>query len=237
MTQESMSQPAKKEFEYRPLEVMQEVLRGFMNPFPAPDFQRLNTVQRNYEKDYLSFFDLTEEDRVETYARGANLTQLMDLVQKCEYVLSHCNPIADTFAGPIPDESTAIRARQWHFDRLSDIKSRVAQAVASKRRYYLEHWLGRITKLVLQCLFMWNKGDTTAIITAEDFLLRWDSRRPVRFDTTKGYYEDQEFFWPLIKHEWVKQKMDTTHHFNYNPQRNIALVRHLNYTENGVFER
>lgn len=134
----------------------------------APDFTQVTDIAR---ADYEQFFELTAPENIENYANGSNLESLAALANQCRTVIDLTCPIIDG-------------QQQWKLNRLSEVKERLSQAVECKRRYYDNHIFGIVTKYVLQFLDcfgfkMWNNGDTAAIVTAENFLLFWDSRAPV----------------------------------------------------------
>lgn len=187
-----------------------------------PQWSRMGSEGPAYLKAMMDFFELTERPTI-----NLNLTHIVSLAEKCTEVYERCNPIWDPVANPVTASQTKIaEARQWHLNRISEIKIRVRNAMDLKRRYYYEGWLGKITRIFLQYLGRWNNTYTTSILTAEDFLLFWDSRRPV-YKCGEVYYE-RDFF-RGVPALWVTQHLNLNDFFNYSPLRNIPVVTPFNY--------
>ena len=182
-----------------------------------PVFSRVSQEQR---AEFDRFFEYTSPENVQNYAQGWSLTNLVDLASKTISVIDRTNPIWDPNGEVRTDEPTAIQARQWQLDRISEVKERLAGAIPLKKSYYDNHWFGVITKYVLWCFGMWNNGTTSAIKAAEDFLLFYDTRTPL-------FYSDQRyhvrFFFPMVPCYWVRNNLDTSRFFNYNPERTIEI--------------
>ncbi|MBS0650665.1 MAG: hypothetical protein JSR93_05845 [Verrucomicrobia bacterium] len=176
-------------------------------------------------------FELTAPENIENYANGSNLESLAALAYSCRTVIQFTCPIING-------------QDQWKLNRLSEVKERLAQAVECKRRYYDNHIFGIVTKYVLQFLDcfgfkMWNNGDTAAIVTAENFLLFWDSRAPVYVNINPdslqyGEYSRRQDFPPRT--DIGGNPIDLSRFYNYNPRRMIEVARYpanemINYAE------
>ncbi|MBX3718191.1 MAG: hypothetical protein KF898_00920 [Parachlamydiales bacterium] len=194
----------------------------------APDFTQVRDSAREV---YLQFFELTAPENIENYANGANLESLAELASRCRNIIEGTCPIIDG-------------QQQWKLNRLSEVKERLSQAVECKRRYYDNHIFGIVTKYVLQFLDcfgfkMWNNGDTAAIVTAENFLLFWDSRAPVYIITNPessqyGEYQRRQDFPP--RRDIGDTPIDLSRFYNYNPRRTIEVPGYpdnvrINYAE------
>jgi hypothetical protein len=186
-------------------------------PAPAP------------KKAYEYFFQKTELGTIRQFATGSSLTELVDCAEKVQIILLHCNPIFDTSnyrwgnqANPLPN---IIQARQWEIDRLSEVKQRLEQAIVHKREYYENHWFGKITKFFLKLFCMWNEGNTSAIVAAEDFLLRYDLRYPVV--KINGRYTTPLFFTSRIELQWYRANLNIDNFFNYDPPSRTIPVENI----------
>lgn len=180
----------------------------------APLFNRLPT---DYQESYNSFFELTDPANIRN---SMNLDLIVSLAEKAEYVLAEANPIWDTGDNRWGDRLQWQDAYQWHLDRLSHVKERLAQAIVHKKEYYENTWMGRITRFFLKLFCLWNNGNTAPIRRAEDFLLRYDSRYPVmKFE---GEHKSV-FFWPLKSHEWVQQNLNVQNFYNYDVPHAIEV--------------
>src|SRR5262249_5924481 len=113
-----------------------------------PVFARISNEEKSY---YERFFEYTNDDNIQSYARCASLTNLVDLAEKAYSIVEKVNPRLQAGAPAAPQ-------RQWDLDRLSEIKQRLAKAIDCKRAYYENHFFGIITKYVLKCFDMWNNG-------------------------------------------------------------------------------
>ena len=91
-----------------------------------------------------SFFNKTEPNNIEKNAR--NLNELSSLFSHNQELLSRINPIWNTWDGSSGDIQRAMEARQWDLDQISEMKSRLAQAIEHKKNYYQNHWFGKITR-------------------------------------------------------------------------------------------
>ena len=174
-----------------------------------------------WERDkYDDFFEYTDD--TEIYANGASLEYLTELAHSVRGILTRCRSKVSL------DGQTA---NQWELNHLSEVKQRLANAIEMKRGYYENHLFGIISKYVLIVLGRWNNGDTPAIVTAEDFLLYWDSRRPVR---KISHPNNPAFGKYSLRPEFRIVTYDTTRYFNYNPQRIIEMAsgEQVNYTSN-----
>ncbi|MBS0604881.1 MAG: hypothetical protein JSS60_07580 [Verrucomicrobia bacterium] len=185
-----------------------------------PVFSRVSIEEKN---SYDLFMDYSSSTNIEGYAKGWNLEKLVDLAEKAYDVVAKSNPILQEGS----PQSSVIPGRQWELNRLSDIKQRLAQAVEHKRGYYDNSIMGIITKYFLKCFGMWNDGETAAIVKAEDFLIRYDTRLPL-FKDARGNYVSRCFF-PLTSASWVRNTLDTTRFYNYNPRRAIPAVQNFRY--------
>jgi hypothetical protein len=183
---------------------------------------RLNGVDR---QDLDAFLTYTNPDNIENYANGWSLENLTSLAEKAYEVVKKLNPILQ--AGS-PQEAV-IPGRQWELNHLSEIKEKLANAITMKHSYYENHWFGKITRWFLDFFWLWNNGDTPAIIKAEDFLLRHDTRLPVYKDADGNYQKVFFFFALSADAEWVRTRLDTSRFYNYNPLRPIPLVEYCNY--------
>ncbi|MGE0670829.1 MAG: hypothetical protein AB7H48_01915 [Parachlamydiales bacterium] len=196
----------------------------------APDFSRLTPEDRHLQTDYETFFEWTNTENITSYANGASLTNLTSLADRILSAIERANPFWPQGEDRV-DQPTAIRARQWQMDRLSDVKERLGQAVDQKRSYYENHWFGIVTQYFLKCFCMWNDSNTAAITTAEDFLLRYDSRYPVRRHSDvmqcvpyTGSYDQQYYFFFLTPFTWLQDNLDLTRFYNYNPPARVINV-------------
>jgi len=170
------------------------------------NFSEVSDIGR---QKYDRFFSLT--DSAEQYAGGTSLNELADLFTSVRGVIHMSRTRI----------SSELRVQdQWELNRLSEAKERLAKAIVMKKSYYENHFFGIITKYVLMLFCMWNNGNASDIIWAEDVLLFWDSRRPVmkitNIDNSKygKYVERQDF---------DKSHLDTSRYYNYNPSRLIEL--------------
>ncbi|MBS0652281.1 MAG: hypothetical protein JSR39_02000 [Verrucomicrobia bacterium] len=194
----------------------------------APDFTQVRDLAR---EAYEQFFELTSPENIENYANGSNLESLTDLANRCRTVIDLTCPIING-------------QQQWKLNHLSEVKQRLAQAVECKRRYYDNHIFGIVTKYVLQFLECfgfktWNNGDTAAIMTAENFLLFWDSRAPLFVishpdNPRYGEYSRRQDFPP--RRDIGDALIDLSRFYNYNPRREIEVARYpqnerINYAE------
>ncbi|HEX2582969.1 MAG TPA: hypothetical protein VHL30_02515, partial [Chlamydiales bacterium] len=118
-----------------------------------------------------------------------------------------------------------IQARQWEIDRLSEVKQRLALAIVHKREYYENHWFGIITKIFLKLFCLWNNGNTSSIVAAEDFLLRYDLRYPVV--KIFGNYVEPSFFTPMVDLDWYRHNLNIETFFNYNPPSRTIPVEKI----------
>lgn len=184
------------------------------NCFNAEDSQVLNT-----------FLTYTHADNLQNYANGWSLENLTSLAEKAYEVVKKSNPILQEGS----PQDAVIPGRQWELTNLSVIKERLASAIPMKRSYYENHWFGKITRWFLDFFGLWNNGDTPAIIKAEDFLLRHDTRLPVYKDSDGNYRKVFFFFALSADAEWVRTRLDTSRFYNYNPRRPIPLVENCNY--------
>ncbi len=183
-----------------------------------PVFARVSTEEKN---SYDRFMDYSS--RIEGYGRGWNLGKLTDLAEKAYSVVCKTNPILQEGS----PQSAVIPGRQWELNRLSYIKQQLAEAVKCKRAYYENTFMGMITRFFLKCFGMWNDGDTTAIIKAEDFLIMYDSRLPL-YKESDGNYASRCFF-PFTTASWVRDNLDTSRFYNYNPRRTIPAVQNFRF--------
>lgn len=189
-----------------------------------PNFLIINSTC--YSADYLSekyqqFFDFTNDTNVKKYAEGRSLTALVDAADLASYVLSHGNPIYDTWNVPEEGKEKFILARQWQLDNLSIIKEKLAKAIHYKRNYYENDFFGKIKKFFLKLFGRWNDGNTSAIRTAEDWLLSYDLRLPL-MKAKNGEYKER-YFWPLISATWIQENLNTQNFYNYTPKRIIKI--------------
>lgn len=193
------------------------------HPQAAPDFSRLSAEDRHLQTDYETFFEWTNTDNITSYANGASLTNLTSLADRILSAIERANPFWPQGADRV-DQPTAIQARQWQMDRLSEVKERLGSAVEQKRNYYENHWFGIVTQYFLKCFCMWNNGNTAAITTAEDFLLRYDSRYPVR-QNNDGSYHQQYYFFFLTPFTWLQDNLDLSRFYNYDlTTRTITVI-------------
>jgi hypothetical protein len=93
--------------------------------------------------------------------------------------------------------------------------------------FYQNTLLGKITKFFLECFGMWNDGNTTAIVSAEDFLIKYDSRFPLTKDSKGNYCH--KFFFFLTCATWVRNNLDVSRFYNYNLTRTIRLVQNFRF--------
>lgn len=177
-----------------------------------------NRVLPEYQESYESFFEITSD----LPRNIGNLNKIVDLAEKVEHVLRHANPICDTWSNQWGDQSRLREARQWHLDRLSVVKQRLAQAIVCKRDYYENTWMGSIAKWILKLFCLWNNGNTAPIRRAEDFLLRYDTRFPISKLSEK--YQGV-FFWPLLSHGWIRENLDLQNFYNYDPPSRAIEVQ------------
>lgn len=200
----------------------------------APDFTQVTDIAR---ADYEQFFELTAPENIENYANGSNLESLAALANRCRVVIDLSCPVH-------LGQELIDGQQQWKLNRLSEVKERLSQAVECKRRYYDNHIFGIVTKYVLQFLDcfgfkMWNNGDTAAIVTAENFLLFWDSRAPLFVisnpdNPNYGNYSRRQDFPP--RRDIGDTPIDLSRFYNYNPRRTIEVARYpenerINYAE------
>jgi hypothetical protein len=87
--------------------------------------------------------------------------------------------------------------------------------------------MGMVTRFFMKCFGMWNNGDTATIVKAEDFLIMYDSRLPL-FKESSGNYAPRCFF-VLVHAAWVRDHLDTSRFYNYNPRRAIPAVQNFRY--------
>lgn len=185
-----------------------------------PVFTRAS--KEEYE-GYNQFMLLTSPDNIVNYGKGGNLEKLAYAAENAYSAVCKGNPF--TQAGSVPN--AAMTGMQWELNCISDIKRRLAQAIEYKHAYYERTVIGTITRLILKCLGLWNEGNTAAIIKAEKFLIRYDSRMPL-LQMKHGYYAPCLFF-PLVSAAWVRANLDMINFFNYNPQRAISVVHNFRY--------
>jgi len=178
---------------------------NILNARPT-DFSSVSDwAQRKYNK----FFEFTDENHINRYARGGSLTELADLASGARNVIDLCKcDLRGLDSG---------NQAQWELNRLSEIKERLSKAVALKKSYYTNNIFGIITQYVLKLFCMWNNGNTADVIKAEDFLLFWDSRRPVSKGSYSRKYHKRQDFSPS------RINLDTSRYYNYNPSRLIEL--------------
>jgi hypothetical protein len=185
-----------------------------------PVFARISNEEKtNYDR----FFEYTNDPNIQSYAKCASLANLVSLAEKTRYIIEKTNPILQEGS----PQSAIIPGRQWELDRLSEIKQRVGKAIECKRAYYENHLFGIITKYVLKCFGMWNNGDTADIVKAEDFLIEYDSRLPM-FKDSQGNYQ-KRFFFVFTPVDWVRENLNTSRFYNYNPRRPIPAVQNFHY--------
>ena len=158
---------------------------------------------------YDRFFSLT--DSVKQYAAGASLNEVADLFTSVRGVI-HMSRINISSEQRIQD--------QWELNRLSEAKERLAKAIVMKKGYYENHFFGIITKYVLIIFCMWNNGNTSDIIWAEDVLLFWDTRRPVMKISN---VDNSQYGKYVERQDFNKSHLDTSRYYNYNPSRLIEL--------------
>jgi hypothetical protein len=186
-----------------------------------PALARLSSEEKTA---YLRFFEYTDSPNLQSYAKGrASLGNLVHLAEKAYAIIKKTNPILQNGSS----QSDSISGRQWEINRLSEIKQRLANAIECKRLYYDNHFFGMITKCVLRFFGMWNNGDTAAIVKAEDFLIMYDSRLPL-FKDHRGNYQTRLFAF-LTPASWVRENLDTSQFYNYNPRREIPIVQTFRY--------
>lgn len=159
-----------------------------------PLFQQISVEDKN---TYNLFFACTSNENIQNYSKGCSLKKLTSLAQKAYDVVLKTNPNQSKYK---------ISELQWQLDRLSEIKQRLASAIPYKEEYYENHWFGTITKYFLKCFCLWRGGSTGAIIEAENFLIKADSR----------FYERAFLFSPVLASYWVRENLDLTGFFNYN---------------------
>jgi hypothetical protein len=189
-------------------------------PQSLPDFSYVppNFLYPGYaadEKIYDDFHERTDSykpSQIQAYAHGANLTNLVAQARKVCKILECCNPYSTSFN---IDTSEGLQAIQWHLHNLSEVKLRVATALDYKRTYYMSNWMGIITRYFLQFFRMWNNGDTAAIVTAEKFLLEWDSRKPrARFTKDSAVAIPVNFF-SNVSLRWIRENNLDASFYNY----------------------
>jgi hypothetical protein len=153
---------------------------------------------------YDRFLKNTDATNISRYACGASLKELVNLAETAVQVVQKNSPTHPEF---------------WRVE-IFQIKKNLAKAIQMKQDYYENHSIGRIVKRVLEFFGCWNNGNTAAIVAAEDFLLFWDSRCPVRKISdrslaTFGKYEKLD----NISTEGLSKEQI----YNYNPTRLIEL--------------
>lgn len=194
----------------------------------SPDFSRVSEAERSY---ITRFFETSPPD----YSRGSNLTDLVDLARNVVLVLEKSNPFqALNGVNQLDDTPVTRNAMQWQIDYVSAVKHRVGEALDQKKDYYENHFLGIITKYFLKIIGMWNDGYTHAVVTAEDFLLEWDSNAPVKRAHDGGYVascpfpafgplrftnDPSEEIGPLAR---VNANFSLDNFYNYNTSRTIS---------------
>jgi hypothetical protein len=170
-----------------------------------------SNVSERSKRTYRKFTELTEGNGIDAYGRGANLQKLAKLAFSMRNVIHICR--LDISLNHQVQE-------QWQLNRLSEVKEKLSKAIAMKRSYYDGHLLGVITKYFLMLVWKWNSGDTEAIIAAEDFLLAWDSRKPVMKISNR---ENSHYGLYYTRQDFRTSDLDTSHYYNYNPRRLIEL--------------
>lgn len=192
-------------------------------------------MKLNYSNSDIKTFDLffnkTQSNTIEKNAR--NLNELSKLFDHNFGMLSHINPIWNTWDGSSGDKTKAIEARQWELNQLSEMKTRLAQAIEHKKNYYQNHWFGKITQCFLKIFGMWDKGNTSTIKNAERKLFATDTRN--KLIKIEKEYEICLFFYPLITTDWVRRHLNTDNFYNYNPNRKIR-IKDNKYWNNGNIE-
>ena len=174
----------------------------------APDLSQMSAGGKN---KYEQFFEQTDPNNIDRFAKGSNLEELAELASSMRSII-HGSRLNISLDHNVQD--------QWELNRLSEVKERLTQAIDMKRSYYDNHLFGIITKYVLMLFGQWNNGDTAAIVSAEDFLLTWDSRKPVM---KISHPENPSFGKYFQRRDFVTSHRDTSHYFNYNPRRLIEM--------------
>jgi hypothetical protein len=192
-----------------------------VSPRPEIDLSRA-TIQ---DKEQYSLFFYQAKNFFET----GNLTKLVDLATQTIDIMNRCNPIGAAY-----DNSRSLgvifnEKYQWLMDNISEVKKIVSCAINYKRKYYKEHWFGKITRFVLLCLGMWNNGYTSAIMKAEDFLLFWDSRIPLYETKCGGTYRERCMF-PLRSAKRLREQLNIEDFYNYTPLRQIKIAGYCDFT-------
>lgn len=193
-------------------QILSPLLAGLTTDARARYHQFLIDLTDAAKANYNQFFAQTEPKEIEQYARGAYLAELAELATRARSVIHIAR--LQVYPNDIPAQD------QWQLDQLSEVKKRLAQAIQLKRNYYEEHWFGIITKFFLKLIGQWNGGDTAAIVKAEDFLLFWDSRKPVMKISN---YNNVAFGKYSVRGDFQTAHLNTSQFFNYNPCRAIEL--------------
>jgi len=181
------------------------------------------------EQTYNAFYNYTKDKKFES---NPNLNEVANLFDKVHGILRRINPIYNSWDGT-GDKNKTLEAMQWELDNLHTMKTKLAQAIKYKRSYYQHHWMGKITRIFLKILGLWNNGNTSAIKSAEQRLLVTDTRN--KLIKHGGKYIVCHYFFPLVTTDWVRKNLNTQEFFNYNPQRKI-LLKDNNYWNNGKIE-
>ena len=171
-----------------------------------------NKLTPEHKAAYDAFFKMTDRNSIRSNMR--QLDRITDLAWKVEHVLERANPVWDTYEEKWGNREDAVRARQWHADQLSRVKERLALAIQCKKEYYESTFFGKITKLVLRILCLWNRGNTSCIRRAEDFQLYFDSRFPV-YNQSNLY--NRRYFWAFVPVSWLNENLDMRNFYNYTP--------------------
>lgn len=185
-----------------------------------PNFSNCTTA--DHEK-FSRFFLKTQPENIQNNTR--NLNELSRLFDHNFALLKHINPHLD--------QLESMTASQWELDRLSEMKVRLAQAIEQKKSYYQNHWFGKITQCFLKIFGLWDNSNTPAIKNAEKRLFATDTRNKLIKDGKE--YQICIFFYPAVFTEDVRNKLNTTHFYNYNPNRRIKL-KGDQYWNNGTIE-
>ncbi len=155
------------------------------------------------------FFALA--DSPDHYANGTSLTELANLFTSVRNAINYAR------INISPDQRTQD---QWQLNRLSEAKERLGKAIVLKKSYYNNNFFGIITKYVLMFFCMWNNGNTSDVIEAEDALLFWDSRRPV---IKISVPQNPNYGKYCVRRDFDNSQLDTSRFYNYNPSRLIEL--------------
>ncbi|MBI2811765.1 MAG: hypothetical protein HYX67_13190 [Candidatus Melainabacteria bacterium] len=185
-----------------------------------PAFQRISAEDKSA---YDLFFDSTSAPNIQGYEKGYSLEKLTALAESAYGVVIKTNPILQEGS----PQASVIPGRQWELNQLHLIKVRLSQAIECKRAYYDNHIFGIVTKYVLKFFGKWNDGNTSAIVIAEDFLIRHDTRFPLMKDSA-GNYKTKMFF-TLTPASWVRDNLDLSRFYNYNPRRPIPIAMEFRY--------